>query len=115
MVRVACLLALLMTGALTAVADIPPPPPERGFKRVPLEHVVKLDKEIPGYKFYTYTGTPGGGEVIDDELQLGTEKGVVVPGASSASVWKGVVAIPEKVAAGLRAELEIVGRIKYAP
>lgn len=97
MVRVACLVALLMTGALTAVADIPPPPPAKGLKRVPLEHVMKLDKEIPGYKFYTYTGSPGGGDTLGEELKLDTEKGVVVPGSSSASFWTGVVAIPETV------------------
>ncbi len=97
MVRVACLLAVVLCGTLTAVADIPPPPPEKGFKRVPLEHVLKLEKEIPGYKFYTYSGSPGGGDTLGDELKLGTEKGVVVPGSSSASFWTGVVAIPESV------------------
>lgn len=96
MLRMICSLSIITCVLSTALADIPPPPPAKGLKRVPLEHVMKLDKEIPGYKFFTYTGTPGGGEVINEELKLEPGKGVVVPGASSASVWKGVVAVPEK-------------------
>jgi len=97
MLRVACLLAVVMCFALTAVADIPPPPPEAGFKRVPYEHVVKLDKEIAGYKFYTFRGSIGGGATVDEELKLDPKKATPVPGSSSPSFWTGVVAVPVKL------------------
>jgi hypothetical protein len=83
---------------LSAVADIPPPPPERGFKRVPYENVMKLETELPGYKFYPFQRMGlGGQETIGDELKLGTETGMAVPSSSSPSVRTGVVAVPEKV------------------
>lgn len=97
MLRTACLLAVVLGSALAALADIPPPPPEAGFKRVPYEHVVKLDKEIPGYKFYTFRGSVGGGATVDEELKLETTKATPVPGSSSPSFWTGVVAVPVKV------------------
>jgi hypothetical protein len=39
----------------------------------------------------------GGRETIGEELRLGTETGVAVPGSSSPSVRTGVVAVPDKV------------------
>lgn len=97
MLRCLCSLAIVAGFTSFALADIPPPPPERGFKRVPLEHLLKLEKEIPGYKFYTYRGTVGGGDSIQEELKLGTEKGIVVPSSSSPSLRTGVVAVSDKV------------------
>ena len=103
MVRLACSLALVAGLAVPAAADIPPPPPARGFKRVPYENLVKLGTELPGYKFYTFQRLGlGGRETIGEELQLGTERGVAVPGSSSPSVRTGVVAVPEKVMAELK-------------
>jgi hypothetical protein len=83
---------------LSAVADIPPPPPGKGFKRVPYENTMKLATEIPGYQFYTFQRLGlGGQETIGDELKLGTDNGIAVPSSSSPSVRTGVVAVPEKV------------------
>jgi hypothetical protein len=98
MVRFACSLAILGCFTLSAVADISPPPPAKGFKRVPYEHIVKLAAELPGYKFYTFQRMGlGGQETIGVELKLETEKGVAVPGSLSPSVRTGVVAVPAKV------------------
>jgi hypothetical protein len=83
---------------LSAVADIPPPPPGKGFKRVPYENTMKLATELPGYKFYTFERLGlGGQETIGDELKLRTETGMAVPSSSSPSVRTGVVAVPKKV------------------
>src|SRR5262245_59449491 len=98
MIRFACSLAMVACFTLPAVADIPPPPPAKGFKRVPYENIMKLEAELPGYKFYTFRRLGlGGQETIGDELKLGTENGVAVPSSSSPSVRTGVVAVPEKV------------------
>jgi hypothetical protein len=97
-VRFACSLATVACFTLPAAADIPPPPPAKGFKRVPYENVMKLETELPGYKFYTFRRLGlGGQEAIGDELKLGTENGTAVPGSSSPSVRTGIVAVPEKV------------------
>src|SRR5262249_30212421 len=98
MVRFACSLAILACFTLSAVADIPAPPPAKGFKRVPYEHIMKLATELPGYKFYTFQRLGlGGQEIIRDELKLGTESGIAVLSSSSPSVRTGVVAVPAKV------------------
>ena len=98
MVRIACPVALVACFTGLAVADIPPPPPEKGFKRVPYEQRLKLEAELPGYKFYPFRRLGiGGQETVGDELKPGTDKGVVVPSSSSPSVRTGVVAVPAKV------------------
>jgi hypothetical protein len=98
MVRFACSLAMVACFTLSAVADTPPPPPGKGFKRVPYEYVMKLETDLPGYKFYTFQRLGlGGQETIGDELKLGKENGIAVPSSSSPSVRTGVVAVPEKV------------------
>src|SRR5262245_17169849 len=64
---------------------------------------MKLESEIPGYKFDTFSRMGlGGQETIRDELKLGTEKSVAVPSSSSPSVRTGVVAVPEKVMGELK-------------
>lgn len=103
MVRSACALAVVACLALSAAADIPPPPPARGLKRVPYEHVLKLDAELPDYKFYPFRRLGiGGRETVGDELKLATDRGVVVESSSSPSVRTGVVAVPAKVMEGLK-------------
>lgn len=103
MVRFACSLVMVACFTSSAVADIAPPPPAKGFKRVPYENTMKLRAKLPGYKFYTFQRLGlGGRETIGEELKLGTEKGVVVPSSSSASVRTGVVAVPEKVVGELK-------------
>src|SRR5580692_2175769 len=98
MVRFVCSLAMVACLTLSAVADIAPPPPVKGFKRVPYEHIMKLGTELPGYKFYTFQRLGlGGQETIEDELKLGTDNGIAVPSSSSPSVRTGVVAVPAKV------------------
>src|SRR5436190_14048685 len=98
MVRFACSLALVACFPLSAVADIAPPPPVKGFKRVPSEIIMKLETELPGYKFYTFQRLGlGGQETIGEELKLGTQNGIAVPSSSSPSVRTGVVAVPAKV------------------
>lgn len=98
MVRFAGSLALVVCCTVSALADIAPPPPEKGFKRVPYENVLKLATELPGYQFYTFQRLGlGGKETIGKELKLGTETGVVVPSTSSPSVRTGVVAVPTRV------------------
>ncbi len=117
MVRCLCSLplvaAIVASLALTAMADIPPPPPERGLKRVPLEHVVKLEKDIPGYKFYTCSGSVGGGEKLQEELKLGTERAIKVPSSSSPSFWTGVVAVPDKVREELKTNENIAKLLSW--
>lgn len=101
-------LILVACVGLVAVADIPPPPPDRGFKRVPYEHVLKLDAEIPGYRFYPFSRLGlGGNERLGDELKLDTKKGVVVESSSSPSVRTGVVAVPDKVMDKLKTKDEL--------
>jgi hypothetical protein len=96
--RFPCSSAIVACFTLSAVADIPPPPPKNGFKRVPYENVMKLETDLPGYKFYTFQRMGiGGKETIGDELKLGMDKGIAVPSSSSPSVRTGVVAVPEKV------------------
>ena len=103
MIRYACSLAVVACCTLSAVADIPPPPPKMGFKRVPYENVVKLETELPGYKFYTFQRLGlGGQETIGDELRLGAETGIAVSSSSSPSVRTGIVAVPAKVMDELR-------------
>lgn len=103
MIRFACSLALVVCFTLSAVADIPPPPPAKGFKRVPYEIVMQLETELPGFKFYPFQRLGlGGRETIGEELKLGTEKGLAVPSSSSPSVRTGVVAVPEKVMEDLK-------------
>lgn len=97
-IRFACTFAIAACFTYSAVADVAPPPPGKGFKRVPYEHVLKLETELPGYKFYPFQRMGlGGKDVIGDELQLGTDRGVAVPSSSSPSVRTGVVAVPVKV------------------
>jgi hypothetical protein len=97
-VRLACSLALVAWFVGPAAADIPPPPPEKGLKRVPYENTLRLEADLPGYKFYTFQQLGlSGRETIGEELALRTDKGVVVPGSSSPSVRTGVVAVPDKV------------------
>ncbi|MFO0800039.1 MAG: hypothetical protein U0804_21415 [Gemmataceae bacterium] len=98
MLRSTCALAVVAGLALPASADIPPPPPAKGFKRVPYEFVLKLDAELPGYKFYPFQRLGlGGQESIGDELKLKTDAGTAVAGSSSPSVRTGVVAVPARV------------------
>lgn len=103
MCRFACSLVLIAGLVLLARADIPPPPPAEGFKRVPYQIVMKLGAEIPGYRFFTFSQMGlGAEEEIGEELKLGTETAVAVPSSSSPSVRTGVVAVPDKVMAELR-------------
>ena len=98
MVRFSFSLAIVACSTLSAIADIAPPPPQKGFKRVPYQYIVKLETELPGYKFYTWEGWGlRGKETIGEELKLGTKDGVAVPSSSSPSVSTGIVAVPEKV------------------
>lgn len=98
MVRFACSLALVACVTLSATADIPAPPPARGLKRVPYEYVLKLETELPGYKFYTFQRLGlGGKEAFGEELKLEIETGRAVPSSSSPSVRTGVIAVPAKV------------------
>jgi hypothetical protein len=111
MVRFACSLAIVACFTISAVADIPPPPPAKGFKRVPYEHIMKLEAELPGYKFYTFQRLGlGGQETIGDELKLDTEKGIAVPSSSSPSVRTGVVAVPAKLMDELKTK-EILAKL----
>jgi hypothetical protein len=97
-VRFAGSLAVVIGFTWSAAADIPPPPPPKGLKRVPYENLLKLEKELPVYKFYPFQRLGlGGHETVGDELQLSTEKGVAVHSSSSPSVRTGVVAVPAKV------------------
>lgn len=97
-IRSFCLFVVIAFFGASALADIPPPPPQRGFKRVPYEHVLKLESEMPGYKFYPFQRMGlGGQEKVGDELKLGKETGVPVASSSSPSVRTGVVAVPRKV------------------
>lgn len=112
MVRFTCSLALIACLTAPALADLPPPPPVAGLKRVPYEIVMKLEKEIPGYKFYTFSRMGLGGlETINDELTLGTENAVAVPSSSSASVRTGVVAVPEQVMDELETKENLAKRL----
>lgn len=98
MTRILLSLAILASFTLSALADIPPPPPKRGEKRVPFENVLKLEKEIPDYKFYAFQRLGlSGKETLGEELKLNTKTGVPVPSTSSPSVRTGIIAVPTKV------------------
>jgi hypothetical protein len=102
-VRFICSAAVVACLTCAAVADIPPPPPGKGFKRVPYVHSLKLDAELPGYKVFPFQRLGlGGKETVGEELKLGTETGVAVPASSSPSVRTGVVAVPAAVMDGLK-------------
>jgi hypothetical protein len=97
-VRIIGTFAIIACFTLPSVADIPPPPPGIGFKRVPYEYIMILKTEIPGYKFYPFQQLGlGGQETVGDELKLGTKGGVAVSSSSSPSVRTGVVAAPVTV------------------
>ena len=76
---------IVWSSALIACLTVParanmPPPPAKGLKRVPYVIVMKLEKEIPGYTFYTFSRLGlGGQETIRDELKLDTTTAVAVP------------------------------------
>lgn len=96
-VLVRCLLALALVFGFTlaAVADVAPPPPTTGLKRVPLEHVLILATKMDDYEFYTFERLGiNGDEVVGKRLEVNTKDGVPVPSNQSASVRTGVVAIP---------------------
>lgn len=87
--------ALVFGFTLTALADLPPPPPAAGRKRVPLEHVLKLAEEMDDYEFYPFQRLGiGGNEKVGERLKVDTNVGVPVSSSQSASVRTGVVAIP---------------------
>lgn len=95
MVRRSLALVLVFGLALPVLADVPPPPPAAGLKRVPLEHVLKLAQEMDDYEFYTFQRLGiGGKEEVGERLKVGTKEGVPVPSNQSPSVRTGVVAIP---------------------
>src|SRR6187549_1006563 len=94
MFRWVCSLALVAGFALVAIADIPPPPPAKGLKRVPYENALKLAADLPEYKFYSFQRLGlGGQETVSEALKLSTETAVAVPSSSSPSVRTGVVAV----------------------
>lgn len=98
MSRLICVLAVVVCWASSAFADVPPPPPEKGFKRVPYENVVRCVPEVTGYRFFTFERLGiGGKEKIGEELKLKNEPSAPVPTSSSASVRTGVVAVPMKL------------------
>lgn len=89
----------------------PPPPPDKGFKRVPYEFVLKLEVDLPGYQFYPFQRLGlGGTETVGDELKLKTDAGTPVRGSSSPSVRTGVVAVPAKVMDELKTK-ESLGKL----
>ncbi|MFO0818311.1 MAG: hypothetical protein U1A77_10245 [Pirellulales bacterium] len=95
MVRCLLALALVFGFTLAAVADVAPPPPTTGLKRVPLEHVLILATKMDDYEFYTFERLGiNGDEVVGKRLEVNTKDGVPVPSNQSASVRTGVVAIP---------------------
>jgi hypothetical protein len=81
-----------------AFADVPPPPPDWGYKRVPYENVVRWDNEIEGYRFFTFERLGiGGEEKIGEELKVGKAPSPPVRSSSSPSVRTGIVAAPGKL------------------
>lgn len=102
MIRFLAALALVASIVSNARADIPPPPPAKGLKRVPYEQLVKVSQEIPGYRFYAFQRLGINGTPTVKELKLSTDKPVPVPSSSSASVWTGILVLPEKMAADLK-------------
>lgn len=52
--RIVICLAALVSFTLPVWANVaPPPPPEKGFKRVTIEHILKLESAITDYKLYS--------------------------------------------------------------
>jgi hypothetical protein len=106
-------LAIVAGFTSAAMADIPPPPPERGFKRVPYENVLILKQEMPEYKFFPFQRLGiGGKETLGSELKVGTKTAIAVPSSSSPSVRTGVVAVPKKVLEELKSE-ENLAKLLY--
>jgi hypothetical protein len=116
MARMLTPLAVIASLAITAfpvMADLPPPPPAKGLKRVPYEHILKLETEISDYKFYAFQRLGlGGKETLGEALTLGTKTGVPVPSSSSPSVRTGIVAVPQKVMDELKTK-ENVAKLLY--
>jgi hypothetical protein len=103
MLRLVVFAILVLSVASVALCDIAPPPPAKGLKRVPLDHILKLERELPDYQFFTFQHTPApGSETIGEELTLGTKTGVRVPSSSSPSLRTGVIAVPRKVVEELK-------------
>ncbi len=108
-------LALALVFGLTAIAlaDLAPPPPGPGFKRVPFEHVMKLAAEIDDYQFYPFERMGiNGKEQVGERLKLTTTTGVPVRSSSSPSVWTGVVAVPSKQMEELQSTDELAKLLK---
>lgn len=97
MLRSVCSLTIIAVLAASALANIGPPPPAKGFKRVGVEYLLKLDKEIPGYQFYKLKSSNTGAAIVEEQLKLEPEKGLSLSASSLPSFWSGVVAVPSKV------------------
>jgi hypothetical protein len=92
-----CSLFIFAGLVLTALSDVPPQHPPLGFKRIPSAYVVKLDKELPAYKFYVYQQNVDNKECKFEELKLQTETCIAVPGSFGAPLMTGVIAVPVKL------------------
>jgi hypothetical protein len=95
MIRCACSFAIVACYSYPALADVAPARPYPGC--LLSKHVIKLDQEIPGYRFFLFHGTDAGGETIDRELKLSTEKALVIPDTDTPPLVRGVIAVPDKV------------------
>ena len=100
MIRSVISLAVVACFAVTALADMAPPRPYPGC--LLSKHVIKLDQEIPGYRFFLFHGTNDKDITIDRELKLSTEKALVIPDTDTPPLKRGVIALPLKVADELK-------------
>lgn len=105
-------LAMFASLPLTVIADLAPPPPAKGLKRVPYENTIKLESEIPEYKFYSFKRVGLSGEdEIGEELKLSTKATVTVASGASPSIRTGIVAVPVKVMEELKSKENLAKRL----
>ena len=100
MLRYICSVAFLVWFALAALADVGPPRPYPGCMLS--KHVIKLDQEIPGYRFFLFHGTNDKDIRVDRELKLSTKKALVIPDTDTPPLKRGVIALPLKLADELK-------------
>ena len=99
MIRYLCSVLLACTVCSSASADLPPLTPDPGFKRVWSQHVIKLEKEIPGYRFFwilNLRNSENNAGVQNVELKLSTEKFTILPELSELSLSR-IVAVPNQI------------------
>ena len=100
MKRFVVALAALIVGS-AVWADIPPPPPAAGFKRVPIEYKVELAQAFPEFTFFLVNWGPQG--TVKEIKLIPKEPSVVKVGHYGTRLF----AVPKEAAKGYATEKEL--------